>query len=75
VLQSELEAMRRRLVVDEVRLLTLTGPPGVGTTRLALEAGTQLSDHSPPFNACKIASVVASIEPLAPICVRSPRSA
>jgi predicted ATPase/DNA-binding CsgD family transcriptional regulator/Tfp pilus assembly protein PilF len=29
---------------EEVRLLSLTGPAGVGKTRLAIEAGTQVSD-------------------------------
>jgi predicted ATPase/DNA-binding CsgD family transcriptional regulator len=35
---SELEAIIRRLCVEGVRLLTLTGPAGVGKTRLALAA-------------------------------------
>jgi predicted ATPase/DNA-binding CsgD family transcriptional regulator len=35
---AELADLRRALTASESRLLTLTGPPGVGKTRLALEA-------------------------------------
>lgn len=44
---GELETIEQRLVRDGVRLLSLTGPAGVGKTRLALEAGAQLADHFP----------------------------
>jgi non-specific serine/threonine protein kinase len=42
-----LETILRRLSSGEVRLLTLTGPVGVGKTRLALEAGLHLADAFP----------------------------
>jgi predicted ATPase/transcriptional regulator with XRE-family HTH domain len=39
---KEMEAVCARLLSDEVRLLTLIGPPGIGKTRLALEVGWRL---------------------------------
>jgi predicted ATPase/DNA-binding XRE family transcriptional regulator len=39
---SELDAIRQALVEDGVRLLNLLGPPGVGKTRLALQAAHDL---------------------------------
>jgi len=44
---DELEFIRERLTPDHVRLLTLTGPAGVGKTRVALEAGRQLASVYP----------------------------
>lgn len=40
----ELGNLRERLLDDEVQLVTLTGPGGVGKTRLAIEAATTLRD-------------------------------
>src|SRR5690242_15835838 len=39
---AELARIREWLLSDEVRLLTLTGPPGSGKTRLSIEAGANL---------------------------------
>src|SRR5947199_8115783 len=36
--ESELAAIRRAILDDGIRLLTLAGPPGIGKTRLAIEA-------------------------------------
>jgi predicted ATPase len=42
---SELATIRDRLTREGVRLLTLTGPAGVGKTRLALAATAQVADR------------------------------
>jgi predicted ATPase len=42
--EHELAQLRSRLLDDEVRLLTLTGPPGTGKTRLAVAIGLELID-------------------------------
>ncbi len=41
--ESDLEAIGAMLNCEEVRLLTLTGPAGVGKTSLSIEAGSRIS--------------------------------
>jgi predicted ATPase/DNA-binding CsgD family transcriptional regulator len=41
----EVAAIQRLLLQDEVGLLTLTGPGGIGKTRLALQVAAKLLDH------------------------------
>ena len=42
---EEVEAVRRYLLRDDVRLLTLVGPPGIGKTRLSIAVAARLSAH------------------------------
>jgi predicted ATPase/DNA-binding XRE family transcriptional regulator/Tfp pilus assembly protein PilF len=42
---EEVAAVRRSLLRDEVRLLTLVGPPGIGKTRLGIAVATHIASH------------------------------
>ncbi len=43
--EHDVAAVRRRLLSDGARLVTLVGPPGVGKTRLALAVAEEVLEH------------------------------
>ena len=43
--EHELEKLNKLLLHDRARLFTLTGPPGIGKTRLSLQSGIELLEH------------------------------
>jgi predicted ATPase/DNA-binding XRE family transcriptional regulator len=45
--EADVAAVRRRLLRPGVRLLTLIGPPGIGKTRLSLQAAVELRNAFP----------------------------
>ena len=45
--EREIEAVRQRLLREDVRLLTLVGAPGIGKTRLSLETAATLLNEFP----------------------------
>ena len=64
--EQELEGARQLVLQPQVRLVTLTGPGGIGKTRLAVELGRKLLDEFPggvyfvPLDRINDAELVAS---------------
>ena len=64
--EHEAAALRRLVGRDDVRLVTLTGPGGIGKTRLALQVAGEIS-HQFPSGACFVSlSVVEEPRLIAP---------
>src|SRR5436190_6263496 len=59
--EHEIEAIRSLILGQGVRLLTLTGPPGIGKTRLATHVGLDMLDEFP--NGVFFVSLASLTEP------------
>jgi non-specific serine/threonine protein kinase len=67
----ELDQARRQLIENGVRLLTLTGPPGVGKTRFAIETASVLAENFPDGVAFVALASLAAPDLLADTLVRA----
>lgn len=69
--QSELAAVRSRLLSADCRLVTITGPGGFGKTRLALEAAASIQDRFADGAAVVMLAGVDAAESIMPTVARS----